>query len=307
MLRVKTIIIMMICILSSSSFSKRKLLDKISAIVNNETITYSYVQRILNNYNSRKTISAQIYSQSNPTYKGCIDEIINTHLIKNKLKEIGYSISDEQVEEQIKLTESRFGVGRSELLKFLKSKYINFDEYFEMTRSTIEYNFYISRVIIPLITITDQEIKNEFFKRNSQNATINYKYHIIDYSFKLEDIKDQKLSDLKEKLIRYEQTKLLSNDLNILNKNDLGLIEENGLSTLIRKNLKTVGEGKFGKPITVGDSVHYFFVKEKNLVESDLYMKNKPIIQNQLYEKASKSISKIWLLREREKYYIRVF
>ena len=55
-------------------------------------------------------------------------------------------------------------------MNFLKSNDLTFNEYFEVIRETIEFNIFNGRVIQPLITITDQEVKNLFYKQNKSNT-----------------------------------------------------------------------------------------------------------------------------------------
>ena len=81
---------------------------------------------------------------------------INRFLIRAKLEELGYVVDDDQVEGQIKSTEDRLRLNRAALLSFLQSNGLTFDEYFEVIRESIEFNIFFSRVIQPLITVTDQ-------------------------------------------------------------------------------------------------------------------------------------------------------
>ena len=56
------------------------------------------------------------------------------------------------------------------LLNFLKSNGLEFKEYFEVKpRALVEYHFFIS-CYLPMISATEQEIKNESYKMNSSTA-----------------------------------------------------------------------------------------------------------------------------------------
>ena len=107
---------------------------------------------------------------------------IKQFLIRDEISRTGYVINDNQVESQIKETEKRIGTTRKELLKFLKRHKITFEEYFEITRATIEYNIFTSKIIAPLVSVTDQEIKNTFYKRNIKNKALDLKYTLVDFS-----------------------------------------------------------------------------------------------------------------------------
>jgi len=284
-----------------------KLLDKVQAVINDNIVTMSQVKRIQNNLSARKNIFPQVYNRKSYNDKAVVNILIEGQLIKHKLSKIGYVISDDQVEGQIKATEKRLGLNRDALLQFLNQNSTTFDEYFEIIRSTIEYNIFISRVISPLISITDQEIKNTFFKMNRENKTLAFKYNLVDFSLNKNHIKKSMLKNLKDILTKYQTTGELPLGFSKLQTNLIDNVTEGGLTNEIKSTLKTTDEGEFSNPTKIGDDYHVFFVKKKDLVESDLYIQNKKSIHAKLYEKAVNKVSKLWYAREATNHYVKYF
>jgi peptidyl-prolyl cis-trans isomerase SurA len=137
-----------------------KLIDKISAIVDENVVTLSQIQRMSKSLQIKKNIAPMIYDKSNYTNEEFINITVNKLLIRSKLSEMGMSVGDDQVESQVKSNEKRLNVDREQLKVFLKTQNTTYDEYFETLREAMEYSYFVGRVISPLISISEQELKN---------------------------------------------------------------------------------------------------------------------------------------------------
>ncbi len=285
-----------------------ELLDKIIAVIDDEIISLSQINRIKSNLLSRKTISPIIYSNEKMTEEQIVNSIINSRLSRNKLNEVGIVIGDETVEENIKLTEQRLNLTRAELLQYLESNHLTFDEYFELTREAMENQYFHQRIIRPLISITEQEIKNEFYKKNISNQTLAFKYSLVDFSFPKENFKGDMLKRFKEVLTNFQISGDLPKEFKSLETNVIGEITEDGLASSLKELLKNTDEGKFSNPISLADNKqHVFFVKKKDLVESELFIKQKPEIQAELFQRQSERTIDLWFQREQNNHYIKTF
>lgn len=285
-----------------------KLLDKIVAVVDEQVISQSLVTRMKVNVSARAQISPYIYNMGKKlTSKQAIEILINRVLVRDKLIELGYVISDDQVESQIKATEQRLGLGRAALLSFLKGNGMTFDEYFELIRETIEFNIFNDRVIRPLISVTEQEIKNNFYKENQNNKSISFRYTLVDFT--LDDRKLSKKSErrFKEALKSFQVSGTLPEEFKDVETNTLGDITEEGLTKELKDLLKRTDEGAFTNSIRLGSSTHVFYVQKKDLVESEIFVKNKDRIRAKLFEQVANEITSLWFERESNKHYIKRF
>lgn len=285
-----------------------KLLDKIVAVINEQVVTLSLVRRMQANASARAQISPYVYQKgSKLTQKEMVDIVVNRILIRDKISELGYVITDDQVESQIKSTEQRLGLGRQALLTFLKNNGMTFDEYFELIRETIEYNIFNDRVIRPLISVTEQEIKNAFYKANQSNKSLSFRYTLVDFS--LDDRKLSKAAEkrFKEALRSFQASGTMSDEFRDVETNTLGDITEEGLTAELSRLLKQTDEGAFTNPIRLGGVTHVFYVQKKDLVESEVFLRNKDRIRAQLFEQVANEITGLWFERESNKHYIRRF
>jgi peptidyl-prolyl cis-trans isomerase SurA len=290
---------------AQDSKSSEKLLDKIVAVVNTRVISLSEIQRIEATLEARKEVSPMIYSEQKYTQKELLNIMIKSYIIRDKINAQGYVINDDAVESRIKMTEERLGLKRADLLQFLKGKGLTYEEYFEIIRETMEFNIFAQRIISPLISVTEQEIKNEYYRRNSSNNALSFKYNLVDFYVSEEKLIDKSENKFQAVLKDYQLTGKLPEEYKDLESNNLENLNEDGLSKELAAILKTTAEGSFSKPISLNKNLHVFYVQKKDLVESQDFLKFKDQIQNDIFMNKGKSVSSNWFDREFSNYYIK--
>lgn len=289
-----------------STLAQAKLIDKISAIVDDNIITLSQVQRINKSLAIKKNVAPMIYDKASYTNEEVTNLLVNKFLIRTKLTELGYSITDDQVEAQIKANEKRLNVDRKALMTFLKQQGSTFDEYFETLREAIEYSYFINRVISPTISISEQDVKNTYFKKNIKDARMNFKYSLIDYSISKDVRAKLDKGQLEEVVKQYRINNILPEAFSTLAVANLDDITEEGIASELKNLLKQTDEGTLSSAILLNGQHHVFYVAKKDLVESEEFSKQKEKIREDLFEAAVKAESHLWFERERNKHYIKI-
>lgn len=282
-----------------------KLLDKLVAVVNTKVISLSEINRIEETLPARKEVSPMVYNEEKYDPKKILDIMIKSFIIRDKINAQGYVINDDAVESRIKMTEERLGLKRADLLNFLKSKNLTYEEYFEVIRETMEYNVFASKVIAPLISVTEQEIKNEYYRRNSSNNALSFKYNLVDFYVKESSLLDKDESKYLAVLKDYQLTGKLPEEYRDLETNNLENLNEDALSKDLQAILKTTAEGSFSNASSIGGYMHVFYVQKKDLVESADFGKFKEQIQNDIFMSKGKSVTNHWFDREFANYYIK--
>lgn len=287
--------------------AESKLLDKTMAVMNNEVITLSQVKRVQSNLPARTDIAPQIYQTNELSLDKVAKLLVRRYMVREKLDEMGYIISSEQVEEQINSTQERLGLRRQDLLDFLANNNMTYDEYFEITKQSIEFNIFFSRVIQPLISVTEQEIKNAFYNENKNNKTLSFRYTLVDFSLHKRHMTKELLGDFKSILERFQTTGVLPSELESLETNVLGEISEDGLNDELKQTLKNTNEGDFSDPVLIGNYYKSFFIRSKDLAESEIYQQAKNRINARLYEQKAVEAIELWYEREESNHYVRFF
>jgi peptidyl-prolyl cis-trans isomerase SurA len=283
-----------------------KLLDKISAIIDDNIITLSQVVRVSKNLAIKRNVAPMIYDKASFTTEELIDISINKYLIRAKLTELGYSITDDQVEAQIKTNEKRLNVDRKSLMNFLKQQGSTFDEYFETLREAIEYSYFINRVISPTIAVSEQDVKNTYFKNNIKDSRLNFKYTLIDYAIAKDVVPKLNKGQMEEVVRQYRINSILPEAFSTLTTANLDEITEDGIAPELKNLLKHTDEGAMTAAITLSGQHHIFYIAKKDLVESEAFAKQKDKIREDLFEVAVKNEAQLWFERERNKHYIKI-
>jgi peptidyl-prolyl cis-trans isomerase SurA len=295
----------LLSLLIQSSLSA-KIIDKISAIVDDNIITMSQIVRVSKNLAIKRNVAPMIYDKASLTTEELINISINKFLIRAKLTELGYSITDDQVEAQIKTNEKRLNVDRKSLMTFLKQQGSTFDEYFETLREAIEYSYFTNRVISPSISVSEQDVKNAYFKNNIKDPRLNFKYSLIDYSIAKDLHPKLNKGQMEEVVRQYRINSSLPEAFSTLTTANLDEITEEGIAPELKNLLKQTNEGAITSVITLNGQQHIFYVAKKDLVESEAFAKQKDKIQEELFEVAVKNESQLWFERERNKHYIKI-
>lgn len=290
---------------AQESKSSEKLLDKIVAVVNTRVISLSEISRMQDTLEARKEISPMIYTEKKYSQKELLDIMIQSFIIRDKINAQGYVINDDAVESRIKMTEERLGLKRADLLQFLKGKGLTYEEYFEVIRETMEFNIFAQRIIAPLISVTEQEIKNEYYRRNQTNNALSFKYNLVDFYIPEDQMVDKNENKFLAVLKDYQLTGKLPEEYRSLESNNLEHLNEDAISKELATILKTTAEGSFSKPISINKHLHVFYVQKKDLVESQNFLKFKDQIQSDIFMTKGKSVTSNWFNREFSNYYIK--
>lgn len=290
--------------LFSSNISYAKLLDKVAGVINDKTFTLSEIKRVQETVSIRKEIAPFIYQKSDLSQNEVFNLLKEKFIIKDKLSELGYVINDDSVEDRISQTEKSLGLNRNELHRFLKSKNITFNEYFELIREAMEYNIFNSKIIAPLVTITDQELKNLYYNQNQNNKALSFKYKAVDFTLPEKAVRKADFKKLPEILSTYQKSGNIPKIYSEISANDLGNIADDDLPRDLQAILKSTNEKGFSKPYIKDGLVHIFYIDSKDLVESADYLKNKGQIYNSVFAKRAEDILQNWFSRESLNYYI---
>lgn len=284
-----------------------KVLDKMVAVIDDKVITLSMVDRISSNFEMRHNIAPFIYSAKKRANKDLANTIIQAKVIRDKLSEFGYVVSDEQVDENVKQRTTALGLSQKELIQFLNQNKMTFKEYFELTREALEYSLFVDRVIAPLISITEQEVKNAYYQKFKSSKTMSFKYDLVDFSLSKAMLDKELLKDFRPALKKFQTSGNLPKAYKKVETNSLGELSEDGLTPDLKKVLKTTDEGDFTEAFLLGSDYHVIFVKKKELVESEDYTQMRNRLYADLTKDATEKMTDVWITRQLNGHYIKYF
>ncbi len=283
------------------------LLNKITAIFDDEVITHSEIVRAQKNHRSRSVIAPVIYEKEKYNYAELVDIELNAKAIRSHLSEIGLVIDDDQVEKTIQSFLSSRRSNRRELEETLAQQGLTFEEYFELIRWSREFNGLMKYVIEPLVSISEQQIKNEFFRLNADNKTLTIQYNLILYRIPVKTYRKVGESAFINGLKNYQNTGVLPVEVKETEEIDLGKVSEDDLAKGIIETLKRTDEGDFSTPGEDGEFATTYFIRKKNLTETAIYQRSKNAIRGKLFEREARRVLEVWVASEKQKHFIKKF
>lgn len=293
----------LLCILITSA--QGALLDKIYGVFNEEVITKSEIDRALSNFKSRAVIAPVIYDKQKYTPKQMLNQDINIRTIRTHLATIGIVVDDEQVERTIESFLSSRSSTRRELEDTLEQQGLTYNEYFELIRISREFNALMKYVVEPLVSISEQQIKNEFFRRNAENQTLTIQYNLIVYQVPERVFKKIGKEKFISGLRNYQNTGILAPEVKETQEIDLGKVSEDDLAKEVIRILKRTDEGEFSSPIQDAKLVRTYFIRKKDLTETSIYLRSKNALRGAIFEKEARRVLGVWLDTERQKHFVK--
>ncbi len=285
-----------------STNTQAKLLNKIVAIINDKVITENEIDFLKITHNKRAAIASQIYKKDKNSQKDIIERLIRQEIVRIKLKELGFDINDDRVESQINNIQKSQQMNRDQLVTMLKREGIEFSEYFELTKESYEYNAFLSNIISPLVSVSDQEIKNEYLNINKDSKSISLTYSL--HAFTLPKTTNTK--NINDLLVTYKEKGVLPEHLSDVEFSELENIHEDDLDKSLAKALRVTPEGEFTRVISEGDKKQVFFVKKKSITESQDYLKQKDFIKHKLIMSKIDVVTESWFEAEKKNIFYKI-
>jgi len=278
------VLIMVLLTLSTGEASAAKLIDKIVATVNGTPITLYELKNIAPLYNAKNV-------------RTLLNKVIDDYIIEQYAKNVGITVSYEQVEQYLENMAKRNNLTTDEFLAKLRKAGIDIEEYKKGVKLVLyRYNF-ARRVFLPTVTITNKEIEDY------------YKLHksLFKNSNKVAVLSIISLADLKTAQMVYKK---LQNGANFykmlekysLNKNKKREIPIVALNPYLQKKILSLNTGEFTNIIEA--SGKYYIVKLLGLKEEGNI---KGQIRNTLAEKQIEAKLKSWLKMIRSRSDIEIY
>ena len=163
-----------------NNFSSATMLDYIVAIVNDDVITHSALQKKVQFYEDRlrqkgKTLSSQDLVN---IQKRVLDDLIFSKIQLQRAAQTGIKVDDNTLNMEFQRMAESQGVDLSILIKELEKQGIDYAEYREEARKDLIIASLKRRDIVGRINITKREIDNFLVSQMKQGATKN-QYHLL--------------------------------------------------------------------------------------------------------------------------------
>lgn len=317
------------CIILTLFFSTRiraeELIDGVVAVVfedsltnNNKAIENSVIlhSEVKERAREASRIWPLLYypaNKSSSSYDKSLNELINMRLILNAVEKMGIKVSDEMVDNHVKLVIKRqpdWGGNILEFEKLLLREGQTLASYRQNVKQQIIFQHFKNTTIRPKINITDSDIRSYYLAKNrGESALSDSDIELVTRQIVLSSQGDEVLDKEKESQANKIYTLLKSGasfkELEALNSdskfsNDKNILEKHVLSELnpqVKKELKDLKEGDFSRPIKISKLGWYLFYIEKLSVrDSQDFLNHKKELIKELEEREMNKKITQWLM-----------
>ena len=214
--RIKYLIFTSMFLLVQTFQSYGEIVDRIVAIVNDEAITASEVKResyfLIEEAKNKYPLNEQKEKIKYISGK-ILDELIKQKLQLQKAKEIGISVSDENVTSAIEEQRKEYSLTEQQFLESLKKENMTLDEYRKKIFEQITILTLINHVVKPKIFFTSKEFK-EYYDTNLDFFKVPGTVHLQQILIKLPaDATSEDLKNYDSKIYEIFSTKKNDEDL----------------------------------------------------------------------------------------------
>ncbi len=281
-----------------------KLLDRVLATVNGDAVFYHEVQDKLKTSNI-VLFSSYPAGESASDYEKALNDEINIKLVTQAAKGLG--IDDEgDVDQKIADFLSSNHLTKKELLKELESQGISFEKYRKDFQDQMILKDFQSRVIYPMVKMTDKDLEAYYLRKTSKNDRSNLKYDLRMIFIK--DGKDAKektqvvVGELKSGKTFEEVVRLYSDDSST--RKEGGLISGiylRDLSVDIAGVVKDMKPSTYSTPVKSSDGYYIVYLVSTSLGEDKNFNSSKQKLQAEYSQELYQRQLTSWLESQRRK------
>ena len=166
-----------------TSTAHSRVLEKIYAVVNGEIITSTEIKDYQKKLKNGGFLNDLLFSDPKERKKA-IDSrdyllklLVDEKIIDFEVKQNGFLVTQERVSKEISTIAKRQNLSVSQLKSTLKQQGVNFTEYQDFVKTSIERRQLVEKEITSKIKISEQDIVSYYLSKNKNSSSQVYEYN----------------------------------------------------------------------------------------------------------------------------------
>lgn len=299
-----------------------EVIDRVVAIVNDDIITYSDLnkegQAIFNRI-AEEAPTWQIEPSLKQAREETLDRLIDKLILQQRARQYGISVTDEELDAAIKNIMDSNNVNMDVFRKEIEKAGHTYEDYKETIRTQILQSKLVSIEVRSKVVITEEKI-NAYYNQHYVKKSEGDGYHILQIGVTWENTTpprtkieaQSKVEEARNKIVNGEQfttiAKTFSDLPSAVDGGDIGIFSEAELATYMRDVILKMHPGEISPVVETPVGFQFFkllSVKEGDLIVQEPYDNVKETIKEQLYEEELKTHYDKWVTELREEAYIK--
>lgn len=291
----------LIAALLVSASGERELLDRVAAVVNDEVITLSEVEKAAQPFMAHN----QGEERKERLLKDILDQLIAERLLSQQIKEAKITVTEDELERAIKDILRQNKITMDQLEQAIRARGMSMGQYKQDLESQLIRLKLIDMKVRSRIVIPEADIKSEY-ERRTKDEVEEELVHIRHIFFRWAgDASDAdkaairtKAADAKVRAAKEgfeEVAKAVSEGPTAANGGDLGELSGKGLLPELKRALKGVEPGTVTDPIDTTNGVHVVKLEGRRFKKPTSYGEVRDRIYQELYQTKVQEQTKVWL------------
>ncbi len=298
------------------SVAAAEVIEKIVAVVNDEIITLSDINKYRSQLKKGKFLDETVLANKDKLLKdedALIKHLIDEKIIDSAVKQMGLAMTVEKVEQEIESIARRNKISTGDLRSEIKKEGVSFSEYQNFVKQRLERQALIERAVTSKIKITDEEVQAYYLTKHKGPNAESYEYtlaHILISDKSGPDAAKKKTDDLEKRLRNGEGFESLaaqfSEDPNFTAGGFLGTFKSGEFLSELEAGVKNIPIGGLSAPVKTKLGYHILKVLNKKIISDPKFEAQKENIRNLLYKDAFSNQFNFWLEQERASAFVKI-
>ena len=292
-----------------------KIVDRIVALVNGEIITMQEVNIRLGAYLKRSPTKDE--ARLMVLRKNILKSLIEMKLIEQGNKELGITVSDEEVDQAMERLRKSRGLSLEDLKADVKRTGMTMDLVRQDVHDQLNRMKLVEKTMRPRIIISKDAIR-AYYKEHLDEYKVENKIHLRNILLLIptgatgDDIQGilkqaKEITDkIKAGLDFSEAARTFSKDRNARTGGDMGLLASSDLAQVLRDSLQDLEEGEITRPLRLGQTIQILQLVQRLDQEEKIFIRAQKEIQEILGQQELKKRFEKWFEELREKSVIEI-
>jgi peptidyl-prolyl cis-trans isomerase SurA len=291
------------------------IVDRVLAVVNNETILQSDIEAFRRTMKLRREIDpfmalSESMDGNTPSREKIMDYLIQERIIAQTTK-----VADTDVENKIAEVMKNNQLDRHSLEGFLRSKGFNLTDYSYLMRVSLQKQSLLDREVRMRVNISDDDVRNHYFNTQLKTAKQSLEYSIqsifIDgKNYKsarfAQDAAQAALRSINEGEAFADVAKRVSDDPSAPNGGDIGFVAGEQMNPAMYDALKSMKIGSLSGVISSGNAYYVLKLNDIRTSENERLEHEKEAIREQLAKTEYRRQIVLWTERARSTAFVKV-
>lgn len=306
-------------LLLSATLAHAKVVDKIVAIVNDQVVTLSDVEKFQERMKSGGLVDDALLRLTDPgalqkDRNKLLSHLIDERVVDSEVRRKGMEVTIERVEQEIRNIAKQNGISRDQLRSALGAKGVTMSQYQDFIKTSLERQSLIEREVSSKIRISDEDVASYYLSQKGPSGSQIFEYTLSHILFTPKNGGEEGAlkraravqAKLKEGQSFDKLAEQFSEDPAFSNGGQLGTFRAGEMLREIEDAVRKVREGEVTGIVKTAQGLHLIKVNKRTLISDPRLEEQREDIRRVLYADAFKRQFRTWLDQRREESFIRI-